>query len=364
MPKIKIAIAGVGNCASTLVQGMHYYKDKNPKDAVGLMHWDLAGYKPFDMEVVAAFDIDKRKVGRDISEAIFSKPNNTTVFQKEIPKSNVQVKKAPVLDGYASHMNEYSEDHRFVVSDEKEVDVAEELKKSGAEILINYLPVGSEKATRYMAEQCLKANTAFINGMPVFIASDEEWAKKFEEKKLPIVGDDIKSAFGATIVHRTLTKLFVDRGLKLDKTYQINVGGNTDFLNMLNMERLKSKKISKTQSVQSQLPVPLDAENIHISPSDYVPWLKDRKLAFIRLEGRQFGNVPLDIEVRLNCEDSPNSAGSMMDAIRCCKLALDRKISGVLTSISAYTMKHPPQQFSDSEARKMVEEFIAGKRER
>ena len=364
MAKIKIAISGVGNCASTLVQGMHYYKNKDPKDAIGLMHWDLGGYKPFDIEVVAAFDIDKRKVGKDISEAVFSKPNNTTVFQKEIPKSNVQVKKAPVLDGYASHMNEYSEDHRFVVSDEKEVNVADELKKSGAEILINYLPVGSEKATRYMAEQCLKANTAFINGMPVFIASDNEWAKKFEEKKLPIVGDDIKSAFGATIVHRTLAKLFVDRGLKLDKTYQINVGGNTDFLNMLNMERLKSKKISKTQSVQSQLPVPLDAENIHISPSDYVPWLKDRKLAFIRLEGRQFGNVPLDIEVRLNCEDSPNSAGSMMDAIRCCKLALDRKISGVLTSISAYTMKHPPQQFPDSEARKMVEEFIAGKRER
>jgi len=271
---------------------------------------------------------------------------------------------SPVLDGFASHMNEYSEDHTFVVSDAEEVNIAEELKKSGAEILINYLPVGSEKASRLMAEQCLEANVAFINGMPVFIASEKEWQKRFEEKKLPVVGDDVKSAVGATIIHRTLAKLFVDRGLKLDRTYQLNVGGNTDFLNMLNMERLKSKKISKTESVQSQLPVPLDAENIHISPSDYVPWLGDRKLAFIRLEGRQFGNVPIDIEVRLNCEDSPNSAGSMIDAIRCCKLALDRGISGVLTSISAYTMKHPPEQFRDSTARNMVEEFIAGKRER
>jgi myo-inositol-1-phosphate synthase len=364
MSKIKIAIAGIGNCASTIIQGIHYYKGKKQEDSVGLMHYDLAGYKPSDIEVVAAFDIDKRKVGKDLSEAILEKPNNTTIFQKDIPKSGVIVKKSPVLDGYSPHMNEYSEDHTFVVSEKEEVIVAEELKKSGAEILVNYLPVGSEKASRYMAEQCLEAGTAFINGMPVFIASEQEWQKKFEEKKLPIVGDDVKSAFGATIVHRALAKLFIDRGLKLDRTYQINVGGNTDFLNMLNAERLKSKKISKTQSVQSQLPLPLDAENIHISPSDYVPWLKDRKLAFIRLEGKLFGDVPLDIEVRLNCEDSPNSAGSMIDAIRCCKLALDRNISGCLTSISAYTMKHPAQQFADSEARKMVEEFIAGKRER
>ena len=354
----------MGNCASTLIQGIYYYKDKNPKDAIGLMHWDISGYTSSDIEVVAAFDIDKRKVGKDLSEAIFSKPNNTTIFQKEIPKLGVEVKKSPVLDGLAPHMNEYSEDHTFVVTDTEEVNVAEELKKSGAEILINYLPVGSEKASRFMAEQCLEANVAFINAMPVFIASDKEWEKRFKEKKLPIVGDDIKSAVGATIVHRTLAKLFIDRGLKLDRTYQLNVGGNTDFLNMLNMERLKSKKISKTQSVQSQLPVPLDAENIHISPSDYVPWLKDRKLAFIRLEGRQFGNVPIDIEVRLNCEDSPNSAGSMIDAIRCCKLALDRGINGAITSISAYTMKHPPQQFSDNDARNMVEEFIKNKRER
>jgi len=359
-----LAICGIGNCACTLIQGFHYYKDKNPKDAIGIMHWDIGSYTPSDIEVVAAFDIDKRKVGKDLSEAIFSKPNNTTVFQKEIPNYGVKVKKSPVLDGFASHMDKYPEDHTFVISDAEDVNVAEELKKSGAEILINYLPVGSEKASKFMAEQCLEASVAFINGIPAFIASEEEWIKKFEEKKIPIVGDDIKSAVGATIVHRTLTKLFVDRGIKLEKTYQINVGGNTDFINMLNMDRLKSKKISKTESVQSQLPVPLDPENIHISPSDYVPWLKDRKLAFIRLEGKMFGNVPIDIEVRLDCEDSPNSAGSMIDAIRCCKLALDRKISGVLTSISAYTMKHPFQQFSDSQARSMVEEFIKGKRER
>jgi len=364
MGKIKLAIAGIGNCASTLVQGFHYYKIKDQKDAVGIMHWDIAGYKPSDVDVVAAFDIDKRKVGKDLSEAIFSKPNNTTIFQKEIPNLNVEVKKSPVLDGFASHMDKYPEDHTFVISDAEDVNMAEELKKSGAEIVINYLPVGSEKASRHLAEQCLEAGVAFINGIPTFIASDEEWKKKFEEKKIPIIGDDIKSAVGATIVHRTLTKLFVDRGLKLEKTYQINVGGNTDFINMLNMERLKSKKISKTQSVQSQLPEPLDPENIHISPSDYVPWLKDRKLAFIRLEGKMFGDAPIDIEVRLNCEDSPNSAGSMVDAIRCCKLALDRGVSGVLTSISAYTMKHPLEQFSDSQARIMVEEFIAGKRER
>ena len=364
MKKIKIGIVGLGNCASTLIQGIYYYKDKNPKDAIGIMHWDIEGYNPSDIEVVAAFDIDKRKVGKDISEAIFSKPNNTTIFQKEIPNLGVEVKKSPILDGFSSHMNEYPEDHRFVISDEKEVDVAEELKKSGAEILINYLPVGSEKASRFMAQQCLEANVAFINGMPVFIASEKEWQKKFEEKNLPIIGDDVKSAVGATIVHRVLSKLFVDRGIKLERTYQINVGGNTDFINMLNMERLKSKRISKTQSVQSQLPIPLATENIHISPSDYVPWLKDRKLAFIRLEGKQFGNIPIDIEVRLNCEDSPNSAGSMIDAIRCCKLALNRRISGALTSISAYTMKHPPQQFPDDKARDMVEEFIKGKRER
>jgi len=261
-------------------------------------------------------------------------------------------------------MNKYPEEHTFVISDAEDVNVAEELKKSGAEILVNYLPVGSEKASRFMAEGCLEANVAFINAIPVFIVSEGSWEMKFKEKGLPMVGDDIKSAVGATIIHRKLTKLFVDRGLKLDRTYQINVGGNCDFLNMLNMERLKSKKISKTESVQSQLPTPLDPDNIHISPSDYVPWLKDRKLAFIRLEGRQFGNIPIDIEVRLNCEDSPNSAGSMVDAIRCCKLALDRKISGALTSISSYTMKHPPQQFSDDDAKNMVEEFIEGKRER
>ena len=362
MSEIKIAIIGVGNCASTLIQGLEYYKNNN--ETIGIMNTEISGYKISDIKPVCAFDVDKRKVGQDLSKAIFSKPNNTTIFQKEIPDYGVEVKKSPIMDGFSSHMNDYDENHSFVLSDEMEVNVSEELKKSGAEILINYLPVGSEKATQYIAEQCLQSKVAFINAMPVFIASKKEWAQKFEEKGIPIVGDDIKSAVGATIVHRTLAKLFSDRGVKLDKTYQINVGGNTDFLNMLNMERLKSKKISKTQSVQSQLPVPLEPENIHISPSDYVPWLKDRKLAFIRLEGKQFGNVPLDVEVRLNCEDSPNSAGSMVDAIRCTKLALDRKISGPLLSISSYTMKSPPEQYSDSEAKKMTQEFIEGKRER
>jgi myo-inositol-1-phosphate synthase len=363
MGKIRIAIMGVGNCASSLVQGLFFYKN-NYQDVPGLMHPVLGGYKIDDIAPVAAFDIDKRKVGKDLSKAIFAKPNNTTTFCSNIPELGVEVKKVPVMDGVAPHMEDYPEDHTFLIDDSEPVDIAEELKKSKAEMLINYLPVGSENASRHVAEQCLKAGVAFINAMPVFIASDKLWQKRFEEKGLPLVGDDVKSQVGATIVHRILTKLFVDRGVKVDRTYQLNVGGNTDFMNMLSMDRLKSKRISKTQSVQSQLPVPLEKENIHISPSDYVPWLRDKKLCFLRIEGRKFGNVPINIEVRLDVEDSPNSAGCMIDAIRSCKIALDRRIGGPLKSISAYTMKSPPEQFPDSVAREMVEEFIAGKRER
>jgi myo-inositol-1-phosphate synthase len=364
--EIRIAIAGVGNCASSLIQGLFYYKDVTSNDELvpGLMHNVLGGYKISDIKPVAAFDIDKRKVGKDLSEAIFAKPNCTKVFCSDIPKLNVKVMRGPTLDGVAEHMKDYPEDRTFVISDEKPVDVAKVLKESKAEILINYMPVGSEEATKYYAECALKAGCAFINCMPVFIASNNEWAKKFESKGLPVIGDDIKSQIGATIVHRVLTKLFSDRGVKIERTYQLNTGGNTDFLNMLARSRLKSKKISKTESVQSQLPVRLKDENIHIGPSDYVPWQKDNKVCFIRIEGRKFGDVPVELELRLSVEDSPNSAGIVIDAIRCAKLAMDRCIGGALISPSAYFMKHPPQQFPDSVAKQMVEEFIKGERER
>ncbi len=362
--RIRIAIIGVGNCASSLVQGIYYYRNRGPEEAIGLMHWDIGGYKPGDIEVVAAIDVDKRKVGKDLAEAIFAPPNNTTVFMRDIPPTGVTVVKGQVMDGVAPHMKEYPEEETFVISDEPEADIVKVLRESGAEIALNYLPVGSEDATRYYAECCLEAGVAFINCMPVFIASDPVWAKKFKGKGLPIVGDDIKAQIGATITHRTLAKLFADRGVKIDRTYQMNVGGNTDFLNMLARERLKSKKISKTEAVQSVLPVPLEGRNIHIGPSDYIPWLKDNKLCFLRIEGRIFGDVPMNLELRLSVEDSPNSAGCAIDAIRCCKLALDRGIAGPLLSISAYTMKHPPEQYPDNVARQMVEEFIEGKRER
>jgi len=360
--KIRIAIAGVGNCASSLIQGLEYYKDG--KEVIGLMHPEIGGYKISDIEVVAAFDVDKRKVGKDLSEAIFAKPNCTKVFCPNVPHYGVTVKMGPIMDGIAEHMKDYDEERAFRVAGEEPCDVVEELKRSGAEILVNYLPVGSEKGARFYAEAALKAGVGFVNCIPVFIASDEEWAKKFEEKGLPIVGDDIKAQLGATIVHRVLAKLFVDRGVKLDRTYQLNTGGNTDFLNMLAKHRLSSKRVSKTEAVQSQLNEPLPPENIHIGPSDYVPWQNDNKVCFLRMEGREFGDVPLNLELRLSVEDSPNSAGVAVDAIRCCKLALDRGIGGALISISSYTMKHPPIQYSDSEARRRVEEFIAGKLDR
>lgn len=360
MKKIKLAVAGLGNCASSLIQGIEYYKYADENDCIGLMHYDIGGYRAGDIDVVAAFDIDARKVGHDISEAIFALPNCTKVFYPEVPLKGVEVKMGPVLDGVAPHMLNYPEDKRFAVADVEPCDVRRELEDSGADVLVNYMPVGSEQATRFYAQAALDAGVGFVNCMPVFIASDPQWARKFKDRGVPIVGDDIKSQIGATIVHRVLTQLFKDRACTLDRTYQLNTGGNTDFLNMLNRDRLKSKKISKTQAVQSILDKPLDDDNIHIGPSDYVPWQKDNKVCFLRMEGRIFGDVPINLELRLSVEDSPNSGGSSIDAIRVCKLAMDRKISGPLLAISAYTMKHPPVQYPDEIAKEMVDQFIFG----
>jgi myo-inositol-1-phosphate synthase len=367
LEKIRIAIIGIGNCASSLIQGIYYYQDKKPEEAVGLMHWEIGGYSPSDIEVVAAFDIDARKVGLDLNEAIFSPPNCTQVFCPEIPKTGVKVEMGCLLDGVAPHMSEYNDKETFLISKEDEKnkeEVVRVLRETGTEILLNYLPVGSEKATRFYAKCALEAGVAFINNMPVFIVSNPDWAAQFEEKGIPIIGDDVKAQIGATITHRTLANLFRERGVKLERTYQLNTGGNTDFLNMLNRSRLDSKKESKTEAVQSVLAERMDEKNIHIGPSDYVPWQKDNKLCFLRMEGKTFGDVPMNIELRLSVEDSPNSAGCVIDAIRCCKIALERGIGGQLTSISAYTMKHPPEQFTDDIAREMVDEFIEGKRER
>jgi myo-inositol-1-phosphate synthase len=363
MREIRVAVVGVGNCTSSLIQGLQYYSQKL-KDPIGLMHYDICGYKPGSIKIVAAFDVDRRKVGKPLEEAIFSPPNCTKTIESVIPSSNVKVSMGPVLDGISPHMKGYPAERTFLVSKEKPVDVVRVLKEKDVEILINYLPVGSEKAARFYAQCCLDSRVSFVNCIPVFIASDKEWSKKFRQKKIPIIGDDVKSQIGATIIHRGLTKLFHDRGVKIDRTYQLNTGGNTDFLNMLNKERLISKKISKTEAVQSTLDIPMPSENIHIGPSDYVPWQNDNKVCFMRLEGRIFGDVPINLELRLSVEDSPNSAGCMVDAIRCCKVARDRGIGGVLESISAYTMKHPIEQYPDELARTMVEEFIRGERER
>ena len=361
MDKIKIAIVGVGNCVSSLIQGIHYYRDRNPEDAIGLMHYEINGYRPGDIEVVVAFDVDQRKVGRDVHEAIFAKPNCTTVFCPEFPKSGITVRMGKILDGVAGHMKDYPDDHAFVLSDEPEPTAAEiirVLKESGAQILTNYLPVGSEDATRFYANCALEAGVAFVNNIPVFIASDVVWARRFAKKNLPLIGDDIKSQMGATITHRILTDLFKKRGVKLERTYQLNTGGNTDFLNMLERKRLATKKKSKTEAVQAVAARRLEDENIHIGPSDYVPWQKDNKICFIRMEGKLFGDVPMNLEMRLSVEDSPNSAGVAIDAIRCAKLALDRGQGGVLEAPSAYFCKHPARQFSDDEAFTMVEDFI------
>jgi myo-inositol-1-phosphate synthase len=365
LSKIKLAILGIGNCASALLQGIHYYKNKSSEDATGLMHWKIGEYLPFDIEVVAAIDIDRRKVGKDVSEAVFAAPNCATIFYQQIPLSGVVARMGRILDGFSDHMKDYDESRAFVLSNEPEPtesDIVAILKESGADILMNYLPVGSEQAALFYAECALKAGVGFINNMPVFIASDKRWSERFKAKGVPLIGDDIKSQLGATITHRTLADLFKKRGVKLEKTYQLNIGGNTDFLNMLNRDRLMSKKKSKTESVQAVVGSRLSDENIHIGPSDYVPWQNDNKVCFIRMEGRLFGNVPMNLELRLSVEDSPNSAGVGIDAIRCCKLAIDRGIGGSLLSPSAYFMKYPPKQCSDDEAYQMTEAFIAGQR--
>jgi len=363
MNNIKIAIVGVGNCASSLVQGLYYYRDSKEHEAIGLMHWDLGGYAPGDIEVVAAFDVDKRKVGVDVNRAIFAKPNCTTVFCGDLPDCGVEVSMGRVLDGVAGHMQDYKDDRTFIVADAVEPDqerVVRMLKDSGADMLLNYLPVGSEEATRFYAGCALEAGIGFVNNIPVFIASDPDWSARFEERGLPIIGDDIKAQLGATITHRTLTDLFRKRGVKIERTYQLNTGGNTDFLNMLNRSRLESKKESKTEAVQSVAHQRIDDDNIHVGPSDYVPWQNDNKVCFLRMEGKMFGDVPMEIELRLSVEDSPNSAGVSIDAIRCCKLALDRGYKGVLHPPSAYFCKHPPRQYTDDEAYRMVEAFIDG----
>lgn len=355
MSKVRVAIAGVGNCASSLVQGLTYYRGVKDNELVpGLMHPALGGYAISDIEIVAAFDVNSTKVGRDVAEAIFAEPNNTVKFADVAPLG-VRVQRGPTLDGLGKYLEGVVHE-----AAERPADVAAELRRSGAQVLVCYMPVGSEQAVQYYAEQALEAGCAFINCVPVFIASRPEWEQRFRERGLPIIGDDIKSQVGATIVHRVLTNLFKERGVRLDRTYQLNFGGNTDFLNMLERERLESKKISKTGAVTSQLGQPMEARNVHVGPSDYVPWLEDRKWCHIHMEGTTFGGVPLKCEVKLEVWDSPNSAGVVIDAIRCAALALDRGIGGALIGPSSYFMKTPPQQFTDYEALRLTEEFIEG----
>jgi myo-inositol-1-phosphate synthase len=352
---IRLAIAGVGNCASSLVQGFEYYKDAEPDEEVpGLMHVVLGGYHIRDVEVVAAFDVDAEKVGLDLAKAISAGPNNTVKFC-DVPNTGVTVQRGPTLDGFGEFYREQCEE-----SPAPAVDVAQVLRDTRADVLVSYLPVGSEDAQRYYAQACLDAGVAFVNAIPVFIASDPEWAQRFADAGLPIIGDDIKSQVGATIVHRTLARLYEDRGVVLDRTYQLNFGGNMDFMNMLERKRLKSKKKSKTQSVTSQIDRGISDHDVHIGPSDYVPWLDDRKWAMIRLEGRNFGDVPLNIELKLEVHDSPNSAGVIIDAIRCAKLGLDHGLGGPLLGPSAYFMKSPPVQFRDEAAREMIDGYAQG----
>jgi myo-inositol-1-phosphate synthase len=353
--KIRVAIAGVGNCASSLVQGIEYYRDAEPGDTVpGLMHVVLGGYHVGDVEFVAAFDVDATKVGLDLGKAIFAGPNNTLRFAP-VGDLGVTVQRGPTLDGLGKYYRQTIEESPLAA-----VDVVEVLRETGADVLVAYLPVGSEAAQKHYAQACLDAGVGFVNAIPVFIASDPEWAAKFTEAGVPIVGDDIKSQVGATIVHRILARLFEDRGMVLDRTYQLNVGGNMDFKNMLERDRLESKKISKTQAVTSQLDNGIEADDVHIGPSDHVAWLDDRKWAYIRLEGRNFGDAPLNVELKLEVWDSPNSAGVVIDALRCAKLAMDRGVGGPLLGPSAYFMKSPPHQFHDDEAHRLVEEFAAG----
>ncbi len=364
MSKIKIAIIGVGNCASALIQGIHYYRDNTEEEAVGLMHWNIGGYRPFDIEVAAAFDIDKRKVGQDINSAIFAPPNCTYPLYPKLQPGGVKVQMGKTLDGVSEHMLSFEDEYTFVPADVPEQgkdEIVAALRGSGAEILLNYLPAGSEEAARFYADCALEAGVAFVNNIPVFIASDPKWAARFAEKNVPIIGDDIKSQMGATILHRALAELFSKRGVKLDRSYQLNTGGNTDFLNMTSNDRLTTKRISKTEAVQSAAGKRLADRDIHIGPSDYVSWQKDNKVCFLRMEGQIFGNVPINLEMRLSVEDSPNSAGIAIDTIRCCKLALDRGEGGVLEGPSAYFSKHPPRQYPDYEAYQLTEDFISGK---
>jgi myo-inositol-1-phosphate synthase len=359
MGSVRVAIVGVGNCASSLVQGVQYYADADPGSRVpGLMHVQFGPYHVSDVEFVAAFDVDAKKVGQDLSEAILASENNT-IKLCDVPPTGITVQRGPTLDG----LGEYYRDI-IAESDEPPVDVVEVLTRTRADVLVSYLPVGSEEADRYYAQCAIDAGVAFVNALPVFIASDPAWAAKFTEAGVPIIGDDIKSQVGATITHRVLAKLFEDRGVELQRTYQLNVGGNMDFMNMLERSRLQTKKKSKTQSVTSQIPHEMDRAAVHIGPSDHVPWLDDRKLAFVRLEGRAFGDVPLNLEYRLEVWDSPNSAGVIIDAIRAAKIAKDRGIGGPVLSPSSYFMKSPPEQYGDDECRDRVEKFIRGELDR
>ena len=360
---IRLAIVGVGNCASSLVQGIAHYQNGGANEQIGLLHWDLGGYRPKDIRIVAAWDVDRRKVGRDVAEAIFAPPNCTAVFCDHVPQTGVAVHMGRVLDGYSDHMAGATDDRTFLLSGAPEPDreaVVARLRDTRTEVMVNYLPVGSQQAVEFYAECALEAGVAFVNNMPVFIASDESWARRFEQAGVPLIGDDIKAQLGATIVHRVLTDLFRKRGVKLDRTYQLNTGGNTDFLNMLNRSRLESKKISKTEAVQSVAEHRLDDDNIHIGPSDYVAWQNDNKVCFLRMEGQLFGGVPMNLELRLSVEDSPNSAGVAIDLIRCAKLAQDRGLGGPIHPAAAYFCKHPPRQMTDDQAYEALEAFIRG----
>lgn len=361
MSSINIAIVGVGNCASSLVQGLSHYRD-GANDTVGLMHWDLGGYRPSDIQVVAAWDVDARKVGHDVADAIFAKPNCTAIFCESIEPTGTKVMMGRILDGVADHMEDYADDRTFIVAKEREAtkdEVVAALRSAKVDVLMNYLPVGSQEASEFYAECALEAGVAFVNNIPVFIASNPEWAQRFVDAGVPIIGDDIKAQLGATIVHRVLTDLFAKRGVKLERTYQLNTGGNTDFLNMSNHRRLASKKVSKTEAVQSVAAERLEDENVHIGPSDYVPWQNDNKVCFLRMEGAMFGGVPMNLELRLSVEDSPNSAGVAIDMIRCAKLAKDRGLAGPIDAASAYFCKHPRTQMTDDIAQLEVEKFIA-----
>jgi len=353
--KVRVGIIGVGNCASSFIQGLAYYRNSVDNSPLpGLMNMEVGGYRADDIEIASAFDVNAAKVGSDVADAILAPPNNTFRFAS-VPSTGVTVARGRVLDGLGKYLKD-----EIKVSDDPEVDVARILKQTRTEIVVSYLPVGAQRATEYYAECALEAGCAFVNCVPVFIASNRSWRERFENAKLPLVGDDIKSQVGATIVHRTLANLFRERGVRIDRTYQLNFGGNSDFKNMLERERLESKRISKTQSVTSQFEAPLEAGNVHVGPSDFVPWLTDRKWAYIRLEGTTFGGVPLNVELKLEVWDSPNSAGVVIDAVRCAKLALDRGIGGALIGPSSYFMKSPPRQFPDAEARALTQAFMRG----